>query len=139
MNTVPYFIAIAAAISGFLIARHIYRTKRAEQKLICPIGFECDPVVHSSFSHLMGIPLEVGGMCYYAATVIAYALLLVFPSLLSPIVSLGALIVSGGAFLFSLYLTGVQAFALREWCSWCLASAGTSATIFAMALWLFVF
>lgn len=138
MGDYTYLIVVATAVVGFFIAWHIYRTKRAEQKLVCPIGFECDPVVHSSFSHIMGIPLEVGGMCYYAATIIAYTTLFVFPTFLSDAVSIGALVVSGGAFLFSLYLTGVQAFALREWCSWCLASAGTSATIFAVALWIFV-
>jgi len=38
-----------------------------------------------------------------------------------------------GAFLFSGYLTFIQAFSLKQWCTWCLGSAGLSTTIFILS------
>lgn len=38
------------------------------------------------------------------------------------------------AFLFSAYLTFIQAFTLRQWCTWCLISAGLCTLIFALAI-----
>lgn len=136
MSGFPYFIIIAAACAGFFIARHIYRAKQAEEKLVCPLGFDCDTVVHSKYSHIMGVPVELGGILYYALIAAAYIVFYVSPTLLSPAVSLAALVVSGSAVLFSLYLTGVQLFALKEWCTWCLASAALCGVIFVSTLWI---
>lgn len=101
---------------------------------MCLIGFDCDAVVRSKYSRIMGVPVEIGGMFYYALIAVAYAIFYFAPAFLSPTLSLAVLITSGGAVVFSLYLTGVQMFALKEWCSWCLASAGISVAIFLAAL-----
>lgn len=134
MVALPYFIVIAAACAGFFIALHIRRKKQAEERFVCPIGFDCDAVVRSKYSRIMGVPVETGGMFYYALIAVAYALFYVTPAFLSPALSLAVLITSSSAVLFSLYLTGVQMFALKEWCTWCLASAAMCAIIFAGAL-----
>jgi hypothetical protein len=50
---------------------------------------------------------------------------------------LSVFIVAGitiGGFLFSLYLTFVQAFLIKSWCSWCLMSAALSTAIFIFTL-----
>ncbi|MDP3661586.1 MAG: vitamin K epoxide reductase family protein [bacterium] len=138
MNPIPYFIIIAAACAGFLIALHIRRKKQAEEKFVCPLNFDCDAVVRSKYSRVAGVPIEIGGLIYYALITASYALFYFAPTLLSPIISLAVLATSGGAVLFSLYLTGVQMFALKEWCSWCLASASMCAVIFGSALWIFL-
>ena len=131
MNTFLHLVIIAAACAGFFVARHIHRTKRAAEKLVCPIGFDCDKVVHSAYATLWGIHLEVFGMLYYALVALGYATFLVAPAARLPFFSPIALAATAGGLLFSLYLTGVQAFKLRNWCTWCLASAGICAIIFA--------
>ena len=76
--------------------------------------------------------LEYLGMAYYAAIVVVYAFFYATPTLLiHPVLSFAILAASVGAVLFSLYLTGVQLFALKHWCSWCLASAAMCLIIFA--------
>lgn len=131
-----YVAIIACAVAGFFIARHIRNTKRRAEKLTCPIGFECDAVVQSAYSKFLGIPVENIGLLYYACIATGYAVFLTIPALvpLFPLFSLAALAASAGAFLFSLYLTGVQLFALKQWCSWCLVSAALCVVIFAAAL-----
>lgn len=136
MVALPYFIVIAAACVGFFIAGHIRHKKQAGEQFVCPIGFDCDAVVRSKYSLVMGIPVEIGGMFYYALIAVSYTIFYFTPTFLSPALSLAVLITSGGAVLFSLYLTGVQMFALKEWCSWCLASAVMCTVIFSCAFWI---
>ncbi|TSC85144.1 MAG: hypothetical protein G01um101417_11 [Parcubacteria group bacterium Gr01-1014_17] len=136
MTAFPYVIVIAAACAGFFIAWNIRRKKQTQEHFVCPIGFDCDAVVRSKYSRVMGIPVEIGGMLYYTLIAVSYTLFYFAPVFLSPDLSLAVLATSGGAVLFSLYLTGVQMFALKEWCTWCLASAFMCAIIFAGALWI---
>lgn len=136
MSGLPYLVIVVAACAGFCIAQHIRSKKQAQEHLVCPIGFDCDAVVRSKYSRVLGVPVELGGMFYYALIMVSYAFFYFAPTLLSPVLSLAVLITSGGAVLFSLYLTGVQLFALKEWCSWCLASAAMCAVIFGSALWI---
>ena len=131
-----YLVIIAAGIAGFSLSLYIHRKKRTQKRLVCPIGFDCDAVIHSKYSRFLGVPLEIGGMLYYAMISIVYLLLFTIPDFFSPAVSLFALVISGLALLFSIYLTVIQMFAIKQWCSWCLISAVLSAVIFAAAFWI---
>ena len=125
------------ALGGFFLARHIWLHKRKaepKQPLVCPLNFHCDPVIHSDFSRFLGVPVEVLGMLYYGLITIAYAFgIFLTPDFVPPIISLLLISFSVVAFLFSLYLTFVQAFVLKQWCSWCLVSAGLCFLIFGLS------
>ncbi|PIR87041.1 MAG: hypothetical protein COU11_02310 [Candidatus Harrisonbacteria bacterium CG10_big_fil_rev_8_21_14_0_10_49_15] len=124
-------IPLFAAFGGFLIAAYIYHTKHNKREtLVCPIGHSCDPVVHSKYSRFLGIPVELIGMLYYALVAIAYGLLLAYPMDVTMLGRFFLVAVTTGAMFFSIYLTFIQAFNLREFCSWCLASAGLCTIIF---------
>ncbi|MDP3710706.1 MAG: vitamin K epoxide reductase family protein [bacterium] len=130
MILIPYIIAIILSSLGFLLAFYIHHTKRNKEVLVCPVGTTCDGVVHSEFSRFLGVGVEVWGMVYYALIVGGYGFSLVFSGAyfdLSIFILLGFSMV---AFLFSLYLTFVQAFFLKQWCTWCLISAGLCTIIF---------
>ena len=129
-----YLLIVAAALIGLTITINIYKKKHKKKPLVCPFGADCDSVITSDFSSFMGIGLEIYGMLYYGFIAIAYSILIFFPQLQNEFLMF---ILSGaaiGAFLFSLYLTFVQAFLLRIWCSWCLMSAGVSTAIFIFAM-----
>lgn len=127
-------IILFAAFAGILLAGYIFHKKRRREHFVCPVGFKCEAVVWSEYSTFFGIPLEVLGLIYYAAVAATYGLFLVLPSLASPQLALGIFLASVFAFLFSIYLTFIQAFALKEWCTWCLTSAGLCTVIFASAV-----
>ncbi len=56
----------AFGLFGFFVARHIHEHKKVGKKpLVCPMKFDCASVVHSDYSKLLGVPLEVLGMFYY--------------------------------------------------------------------------
>lgn len=121
--------------SGFLVARHIYKHKHSEEApLVCPVRFDCAIVVHSDYSKFLGIPVEFLGMAYYAFVCLSYLAVLflpfAIPNFLIGIMALASLI----AFLFSVYLIGVQIFILKKGCSWCFVSAFICILIFSLTL-----
>src|SRR3989338_10151086 len=126
-------------LCGFWVARHIYRHKKIKKPLICPIGFDCNFVVHSDYSEFMHVPLEVFGMIYYALLSLSYLFFIFFLEAMPDIVSLFLLLASFGAFIFSLYLLVVQIFILRKGCSWCIVSALITILIFILTLFSFDF
>lgn len=127
-------LIVVFALCGLSLAVFIHYKKRLHVPLVCPIGHSCDPVVHSRYSRFMDVPVELLGVLYYALIVAAYSLSLMYPALYEGTTALFLLGLSALAFLFSLYLTFVQAFMLREWCTWCLISAALCAGIFVTAL-----
>ena len=129
-----YVITALLAVMGFSIATYIRHKKVSMETFVCPIGHTCDAVIHSDYSRFLGIPVEYLGILYYGIIAFSYAALALRPDLNMPLVLLALLIVTTVAFLFSLYLTFIQAFALRQWCTWCLISAGLCTLIFSSTL-----
>jgi uncharacterized membrane protein len=109
-------------ITGTLLASYIYVKKRRKQAMVCPIGSDCGSVIYSEYSHFLGLPIELLGLCYYALMSISYGAFLSTPELKTPLVALILVGISIGAFSFSLYLTFIQGAVLKKWCTWCLFS-----------------
>ncbi len=123
-------VLILLGLTGYLLAQYIYRKKKTERPLVCPLRSNCDLVITSRYSKIAGIPVEALGMMYYMLIAIFHAVVIGFPCIVTPAVMLVAFIISGCAFLFSLYLISIQAFVLKQWCTWCLCSAFLCAAIF---------
>ena len=129
-----HILIIFLALGGFSLAFYIYYQKNRGEKLVCPLGFDCDVVVKSEHSTFFGIPLEALGMVYYLLIASSYVFFIFFPSQIGEGFVFFLLLATACAFLFSLYLTFIQAFALKEWCSWCLVSTGITILIFFLAV-----
>ncbi len=118
-----FLLTAAIAFGGLCLSGYIWSTKKKNEVLVCPLDGSCDAVVQSQYSKFIGVPVEIMGILYYGVTTAFY--LLVFLGLLpyTPFISLLAVLmgVSGG--LFSIYLVSIQAFVLRQWCTWCVGSA----------------
>jgi len=134
MSILPHMIIIFTAFAGFLLSFHIWQKKRSSKTLTCPLGADCDTVIHSKYGRFFGIPLEYLGGGYYFVIAISYAIFIVQPALATPFFLFAIVVLSILGFLFSLYLTAIQGFVLKEWCSWCLMSAGLTTVIFIFAL-----
>ena len=130
METFLNLFLIAAALGGFALAFFIFISKRKAKPIACPMDGHCDDVVRSEFSKFFGIPVEILGMLYYAGAAAAYSIFYFYSGLAVPLAVFGMFGLASFSFLFSLYLTFIQAFNLKQWCVWCLASAGLSSFIF---------
>ena len=130
METFLNLFLIAAALGGFVLAFFIFISKRKAKPIACPMDGHCDDVVRSEFSKFFGVPVEILGMLYYAAAAAAYSIFYFYSGLAVPLAVFAMFGLASFSFLFSLYLTFIQAFSLKQWCVWCLASAGLSSFIF---------
>lgn len=130
MDFLIHLVILMAAAFGLGIAFYIHRQKARHEKLLCPLDSDCDRVVHSDYSRLFGLPLELLGVVYYLLTLLGHLIFILYPNFVRPIFDQGLLAMTAAAFAFSLYLTGIQLFKLRQWCFWCLASAVVCAVIF---------
>ena len=126
-------------VAGFAVARRIHKSKQAAKPLVCPMRFDCNAVIHSDYSRFFGTPLEIFGMIYYSLVSLGYLVLIFVPGAIPEgWVNLLALI-SLLAFIFSLYLIGVQIFILKKGCSWCMVSALICFLIFLLTLYSYDF
>lgn len=126
-----YALICLCAALGFSLAFNIFLKKKTKKPLVCPLKGHCDVVVHSEYSKLFGIPLELLGMFYYLVILLSYASFIFFSDIkVHSFFVLGVTFATGIAFFFSLYLTAIQAFVLKVWCTWCLGSATLCTLIF---------
>ena len=129
-----YSFIVFVALGGLGVASYIHYTKKCSKPLVCLMGSDCDVVINSRYSKFLGVSLEYWGIFYYSTIIISYIFLILYFYLIPEIVLLGLVIVTTGAFIFSLYLLFVQAFLLKQWCIWCLLSAMLSIVIFTFSL-----
>jgi uncharacterized membrane protein len=114
---------------------YIYTTKRNSQKvLVCPIGGHCDSVVNSKYSKFLGVSVELMGALYYGLIIVFYGVYFFFPNIFTDTVLFFFTSFSVIAFLFSVYLVLIQAFVIKNWCTWCLFSAGFTTLIAVLAV-----
>jgi uncharacterized membrane protein len=121
------------SLAGLILSIYIFRKKRRKETMVCPLGSDCDAVIHSQYAKFLGVPVETLGIFYYGVSALIYAGFLLSLIPYTPLSSLIAVITTSLAFLFSTYLIFIQAFVLRQWCTWCLTSAALCTGIFLAA------
>lgn len=122
-------LIIVAAAVGLAVASYIRVKKSKKQTLICPLNSNCNAVVNSKYSRFLGLPVETMGIVYYALFTLLYLVVLFSPAF-TDVTELALGFLSACAAAFSIYLVGLQAIVIKEWCFWCLCSAVSSVTIF---------
>jgi uncharacterized membrane protein len=122
-------IAILSVL-GILVAGYLTWTHLRETAPYCGASSSCADVQNSSYAEVVGIPISVIGLAGYAVLLVlslsrgrVSADLDVF----LPVLSFGAALVG---VLYSGYLTYLEAYVIRAWCYWCIASA-----ILILAVW----
>jgi len=110
---------------GLGISLYLLYVKLRNKKLICFLGEDCDAVVKSKYGYLFKIPNEVLGVLYYAGmiagTVLAINILFLQAAAVLALVA-------------SLALVVIQAFFLKKWCEWCIATALINLALFLLVI-----
>lgn len=133
------WLSVAIGTIGLLDTIYLTYSKLADSATVCPANgtFNCELVQHSIYSQIAGIPIVYIGLAGY----LGIMAVLLLDGRVSFFTQRGALIVFGMAlfgFLYSLYLTSIEAFVLHAWCMWCLLSATAMTALFllsAMRVW----
>jgi protein-disulfide isomerase/rhodanese-related sulfurtransferase/uncharacterized membrane protein len=127
-------LLLALSLLGLFDSSYLWWAYTSPSRPMVCLGGGCDAVRSSPLAYPAGIPMPVFGVAMYAVL----ALLILAEPLLSPSFARRARQavagISGAGFLFSLYLSGVEAFVLHAWCTWCVISAVTVTLIFVLAV-----
>jgi len=129
-------LVVIFSLCGFFLANYIRGTKKKALAPVCPLNGSCETVIYSRYSTLFGISIEKIGIFYYALVAIFYAISAVGIFDPAPLFSNLILGLTAAAFVFSIYLTVIQAVFLRHWCTWCLLSAGICTILFSLVVFI---
>lgn len=123
-------ILIILSLVGLLLSSYIYYKKTRKEKLVCLIGKDCDKVIRSKYANSLLMPNDVIGIIYYAIILISTLIFIQYPLLLiSSVILIRAIMVAVAA-IFSIYLTLIQLFILKELCEYCLVANLINVLIF---------
>jgi uncharacterized membrane protein len=121
-------------LAGLFISTYLYLFKIGKiGTLACGTG-GCETVQLSPQSRFLGVEVALIGVLGYAV-LLALALLALQPRFAGPTWPVRALaLLSGGAVLFSAYLTALELFVIHAICRYCVASAVIILVSFVLAL-----
>ena len=130
MSSISLIALVVLSLFGLVLSSYIYYKRTRKQELVCVIGDDCNKVIKSKYGKTFIIPNDVVGIFYYILILISSLIFLIFPEFLTNLVVLGRFIVVGIAALFSVYLSLVQIFILKELCEYCLGANFINLLIF---------
>lgn len=117
------WMQMGLALAGAGVAGYLTWSKLRGEGLLC-IGFRgCDLVNNSPYAELLGVPVAAWGLGAYLALFLLGLPLWESRDAVRPWVVALSFALALGGWLFSMYLTAIEAFVLRAWCSWCVTSA----------------
>lgn len=135
MDKKLYWASVALAIIGALIATYMTIYKWTDNNTMCLGSGDCATVNDSAYSEIFGIPVALVGVGGYLA--ILTVLLLEKYGKNRFFKENGLVTVFGlgvGGFGFTLYLVYVEAFILKAWCPFCVASQITMTILFIITI-----
>lgn len=127
-------LLLALSLVGLFDSAYLWWVYTSPSHPLVCVGTGCDVVRASSYASFSGIPLPAFGAAMYALLALLIFSESLFEVRLSKRLALASTVVAGAGFLFSLFLTGVEAFVVHAWCAWCVLSALAITAFFAVSL-----
>lgn len=129
------FLILILAIIGIINASYIAIKKRRNEKLVCYIGKDCNKVVRSKYSKILGIDNEIIGILYYIFLIISVLIINYYNLTLLSHIIFGVI---AFATLSSTILLYIQLGIIKEYCDYCIYSFVINSVIFIAALFNYV-
>lgn len=128
-------VILILGLIGLGDALYLFIESRRKEPLVCPLNFNCSAVINSQWAKTFGIKNDILGVLFYAGFVLLNVGYLFFSDLKELIGNLRLLmaVVSAG---FSVYLIYIQTAKIKNFCFYCLISAGVSFFILLALLFL---
>jgi len=114
---------LVLAIAGVAVAAYLAWENSQGRSGVCTIAHGCSKVQQSRYGKMIGVPVSVPGLVLYTLLTVAAAAWLADHRGLRPVILVLAFYGALGGFLFSAYLTYLEAFVIDAWCIYCIASA----------------
>lgn len=133
-------ISIGLSVIGIVLSTYsLLHATGITSGEFCQLGetFNCDVVNKGPYAKVFGVPVSVIGIFGYVFLAIVGLVRYAHPW--DRGVARLLFFSSFGGLLFSLYLSGIEAFVLRSWCVVCLGSQIIILCIFLLSIWSFHF
>lgn len=124
---------VLLSLAGTGVSGYLLSFRLAEKPVLCFTGGGCEQVNASAYSTLFGLPVSAYGLGLYLLLVILGVLWARRPGAAGEGLRLAVFGLALVGFLFSGYLTAVEAFILHAYCTWCLTSFGIIAAVMVLA------
>jgi len=126
-------LSVAGVINaGYLIWKH-----QQKKPMVCPLDHDCSKVTEGKWSRIFFVRNEVLGTLFFVSMFLASLSLIIFPNF-NQNLFLFILIATSGGLLFSLALILIQIYLIKDYCFYCLISAGITLLLFFNSILLFV-
>lgn len=106
---------IIASIAGLVLSRYITKHKHKDDHKICPVGKGCHTLFTGRYSRFLGMSNEHMGSAYFIIMILIHGIELFYE--IPNGLFLTGLLLSVIALGFSLYLTIIQIFVVKKWCT----------------------
>ena len=110
------------AFLGLLDSGYLSITHFQKKKLVCPLDHDCSAVTESKWSSVFGVRNDYLGVLFYFSLLALGVTSIILPESAERLFTLTLIATIGGT-IFSWFLIGVQTFALKDYCLYCVASA----------------
>jgi uncharacterized membrane protein len=126
-------IALCALVGTIIAAYMSLYSLGLIPAIACGTG-SCESVQNSPWAVFLGIPVPIWGLVGYSS-ILGLALAGLRPGAARDRrISVALLLLTAFAFVFSMYLTWVEAALIQAWCRWCVVSAVVATLLFIAAL-----
>lgn len=124
---------IVLSLAGLINAGYLTYKHYQKKPLVCPINHDCNAVVESRWGNMLGVRNEVLGVLFYVAMLAGILIMILAPDII-PNLKVLLILGAGIGLVFSIVLTLIQKFAIKDYCFYCLISASISLLLFLNSL-----
>ena len=132
-----YIIFISLCLFGVGDVIYILYKNRPTKQLVCPLNSDCSAVLGGKWNKFLGVKNEYWGLSYYLSLLVVVGLFLSSVNFIFDW-KLVLLLMTGFGVLYSIFLTIVQIIKIKEYCFYCLVSAGLSVLLFITSIFIYV-
>jgi len=119
---------LGIADAGYLVWQHAWHNP-----LVCPLDHDCSVVTESKWAKVFGIRNEVFGFTFYLFALAGIISVIFLPSL-APLVKTFLVFGTLAGLTFSVFLTYISFFKIKDYCFYCLISFGINILLFLNSL-----
>lgn len=121
---------IVLAVLGIVDAGYLVRKHRDKKPLACPLNHDCSHVTESKWAKIFGLRNDILGLLFYVSMLAGAVALLFVPLPVAATLAGILLLACAGGLLFSTVLTVIQFTIIKDYCFYCLISAGLTVLLF---------
>lgn len=127
-------VMLLSALVGLFASVYLLIVYITGGPIVCVVSGGCETVRASKWAYPLGIPTPLFGVLFYVGMILLMGWRVFMPHVYPERIRQSLFLGSAVGLAISLFLTGVEAFDLDAYCTWCVVSALSAAALFLSTL-----